>query len=95
MGDPNNINLTEEYLQEERVPNSNLDEEEKQQTSVITGFGIIFQFPNHKLFQWLVLAKQTILPYAWLVFVGTCEFPREFPISPGLSLASKNFIIRD
>ena len=34
-----NINLTEEYLQEERVSNSRIDEEEKQQMSVFTGFG--------------------------------------------------------
>ena len=51
MGDPNNINLTEEYLQEERVPNSNLDEEEKQQTSVIYRFrNYLLIFPNHKQF---------------------------------------------
>ena len=58
MGDPNNINLTEEYLQEERVSNSDLDEEEKQQTSVVfTGFGIIFQYSLFiKHFHWMVMA---------------------------------------
>ena len=40
IGDPN-INLTEEYLQEERVSNSDLDEEEKQQMSVIYRFRIV------------------------------------------------------
>ena len=44
IGDPN-INLTEEYLQEERVSNSDLDEEEKQQTSVIYRFRNLFIIP--------------------------------------------------
>ena len=57
MGDPNNINLTEGYLQEERVPNSNLDGEEKQQTSVILSISeFIVSFPIHKLISWLVKA---------------------------------------
>ena len=58
IGDPNNINLTEEYLQE-RVSKLRIDEEEKQQTSVITGFGYVYltKLPIHKTFQWNGLIK--------------------------------------
>ena len=54
IGDPN-INLTKEYLQEEGVSNSDLDDEEKQQTSVIYLFRKLFiNIPRKSTDYWRV-----------------------------------------
>ena len=95
LGDQN-INLTMDYLQEERGSNSKFQKKKKCNKVCFTGFGFFLflkLIPSHKQSLAMVFAKQTNLASSQLVFVSILELPWELPTSTGLSLGEKLFLM--